>query len=171
MVTPTGVYSLQTYVFKRKHSSNSDTIRYTVQGASKPSGAKSGKEGIMKVYRLERKGIGPFVGRSPMVRTVSKKKYKRTMHVRRQATVKENWAETHYQAVKNKEYMFGAKTKELLKAYFGFTLKPMFAAGYKIKVYEVPDEEVLDMGLEVAFPVKYHKLKTVNRVKQQSRLA
>jgi hypothetical protein len=124
----------------------------------------------MKVYRLEKKGIGPYMGRSQRIMYVSGKKWKRTEHVRNQHPMKKDWTGTHYQAVRNKDYLFGTSSKELLKAYFGYSLAPLFKQGYKIKVYEVPAHEVLDMGQEVAFPVQYHKLKTVKRVKRNTKL-
>lgn len=57
----------------------------------------------------------------------------------------------HAQATHN-GYVFGTKSKELLKAYFSYNLKPYFKDGYRIKTYEVQDDLVLDMGYEVAFP-------------------
>lgn len=67
-----------------------------------------------------------------------------------------------------KKYMYGCKSKEQLRAYFGGNFKLLFKNGYRIKRYSVPDEEVLDMVVEVAFPVKYHKLQTVKKVKEFS---
>lgn len=121
----------------------------------------------MKVYRLERKGVGPFIGRMPRLMTVNQKQLKKINHVRNQVNMPlvSFWVK-HEQAVKHKDHMFGASSKEMLKAYFGYKLKGFFQEGYKIKAYEVPEHEVINMGLEVAFPVKYHKLKSVKRVQK-----
>ena len=74
--------------------------------------------------------------------------------------------EQYIKAHQKKSYMYGCKSKKQLRAYFGTHWKQLFKEGYRIKRYYVPDEEVLDIVLEVAFPVKYHKLQTVNKVKK-----
>lgn len=73
------------------------------------------------------------------------------------------FAKTH----NDKSYIFGCSSKEQLRAYFDGTFKPLFAEGFRIKRYVVPDEEVVNMSTQVAFPVKYHKLKTVKAVKKR----
>lgn len=62
--------------------------------------------------------------------------------------------------------MFGCSSKENLRIYFGGDFKGLFKEGFRIKRYKVPSTEVLDMGVEVAFPVKYHKLQTYKKVKE-----
>lgn len=64
--------------------------------------------------------------------------------------MKDHWSK-HTEAT-NSGYIFGAKSKELLKAYFSYNLKPYFADGYRIKTYDIPDDLVINMGHEVAFP-------------------
>lgn len=121
----------------------------------------------MKVYRLERNGFGPFISSTyyRLPHKASKHKRKRVAHELSQAGEGKNRAHRHWKAVYN-DYLFGAPTKELLKAYFGYDLKRFFALGYKIKVYEVPSNLVIHMGNEVAFPVKYHKFRTVRKLKK-----
>ena len=75
------------------------------------------------------------------------------------------------QSGKRKKYLFGCPSKECLRAYFGGHFKPLFQEGYRVKRYKVPDEEVVKMGIEVAFPVKYHKLgstRKLNKVLRES---
>ena len=123
----------------------------------------------MKIYRLERNGIGPFIGRSGLYLYSTGKKAKKAQHVHnqhRQTRWATEWFNVHKEATRTGQYMFGTKSKLLLKAYFGFNLQPYFKLGYRIRTYEVPDSEVREMGVELAFPVKYHKLKTVKNVKK-----
>lgn len=123
----------------------------------------------MIVYRLEKKGIGPFIGRTCYYQVLNPKKAKRQQHVLNQCRYPKNRYNLHYDATRNGDHMFGTVNKELLKAYFGYNLKPYFKQGYRIKAYNVPDDKVLNMGNEVAFPVKYHKLKNVKKVKLQAK--
>lgn len=124
----------------------------------------------MIIYRLERNGIGPFIGGVKFFETKNPKKRKRTSHV--QSQVKEIkfdfYFNEHCRALKDKNYVFGTKSKEFLKAYFRYNLKLYFKQGYKIKTYNVPDIDVIDLkaGGEVAFHVKHHKFKTVKKLRE-----
>lgn len=125
----------------------------------------------MKVYRLERRGIGPYVGRCGFNRSprrLSRHKAKKIEHISKQLPERTivRKCKRHWAAVQN-NYLFGAPSREALKAYFRYNLQSYFAQGYKIRVYEVPNDRVLHMGDEVAFPVEYHKFKTVKKMKSQ----
>lgn len=129
----------------------------------------------MIVYRFEKKGIGPYVGgvrftsfgrphRKPR-QTKTQVKYKNYFEqqlLSGESDRLKNWRKAH----SKKKYMFGCKSKEQLRAYFGGNFKVLFKNGYRIKRYYVPDDEIIDMQVEVAFPVKYHKLQTVNKIKK-----
>ena len=127
----------------------------------------------MIVYRFERNGIGPFAGpyRGPF-RTDTKSKKTRTIIKAEEIAAREAqmdnssfkaWDYAHSRS----EYLYGCKSKAQLRAYF-HTFKELFRQGYRIKRYVVPDIEVIDMGTQVAFPVRYHKLQTVKKVKELS---
>lgn len=128
----------------------------------------------MIVYRFEKRGIGPYVSRDAIgiLRRSNKTRTHRIYISKRDQLWKQvhnkeyssNWDKAH----NSKKYMFGCASKQHLRAYFGGEFKTLFKSGYRIKRYKVPDEEVLDMGLEVAFPVRYHKLQTVQKVKEKS---
>ena len=121
----------------------------------------------MKVYRLERHGIGPYVGRCGFARSrmyLSKRKRKKLDHAANQTPERKNKSKRHWEAVR-KDYLFGAPSREALKSYFLYNLQGYFAQGYKIRVYDVPNDKVIHMGNEVAFPVEYHKFKTVKKMK------
>lgn len=121
----------------------------------------------MKIYRLERNGIGPFVDYVPRKLATNKKKSKRMNHTFAQVETPKHIMNIHMAAVQNRDHLFGTPSKELLKAYFGYNLAPFFKQGFKIHTYEVPDHEVKHMGIEVAFPVKYHKFKTIKKLEQK----
>lgn len=125
----------------------------------------------MIIYRFERNGLGPYTSSSginlfsqPKTRTSRKylrlrnKFYDKLDPIERQ----KNWGKSHG----NKEYLFGCSSKDQLRAYFGGNFKDLFKQGFRIKRYRVPDDEVLKMGLEVAFPVKYHKLQKVRKIQE-----
>lgn len=120
----------------------------------------------MRVYRLEKRGIGPFVNREARWLIKNAKKQKRASHASYQHKPTNRWLQKHTQAIYDGEYLFGARTKESLKAYFGYNLKHYFKQGYRIKTYEVPRYDVIDMGGEVAFHVKHHKLRTVKKIEK-----
>jgi hypothetical protein len=117
----------------------------------------------MIVYRFEKNGIGPYTGGvglnvSSVHCGVSNKWARRkSEHIRKRIGV--NW-DMRGRAHSDRAYIYGCPTKETLRAYFGFRFKELFASGYRIKKYQVPDELVLNAGIECAFPVKYHKFKT-----------
>lgn len=118
----------------------------------------------MKVYRLERNGIGPFIDYVPRKYTLTKGKERRAKHVFAQVVQPRDASEIHMEAIKEHDHVFGTASKELLKAYFGYNLRDFFKQGFKIKTYEVPEDKVLNMGYEVAFPVTYHKFRTFKRL-------
>lgn len=127
----------------------------------------------MIVYRFERNGLGPFTNpirsRTIFRPTPQTRTQKKSSVILNQALLSSNvdrseaWVKAH----KSKEYMFGCTSKELLRAYFGGQFKEFFRQGYRIKRYKVPDDEVIDMIVEVAFPVKYHKLQTVKAIQKK----
>lgn len=121
----------------------------------------------MIVYRFERDGLGPYVSgvryRYEMRNEKAQKKYqhlyKKSLHLyKHKASVKAHSSE---------EYIFGCSSKEQLRLYFNGNFRPLFKNGFRIKRYHVPDDEVIEMGYEVAFPVKYHKLQTVEKIQKQ----
>lgn len=130
----------------------------------------------MIIYRFEKNGIGPYIGRSNVglgsflrlpAKTKGQKKYKRQFEdLLRKAQLDRN--EQYVRAHKDKRYLYGCTSKEQLRTYFGTCFKELFKQGYRIKRYKVPDEEVIDIVVEVAFPVKYHKLQTVKGIKRRS---
>jgi len=122
----------------------------------------------MIIYRFERNGIGPFVIGSLRYKTKQGTKseaYAERLYNKIKFREPNDW-ETIRKAHSDKKYIFGCSEKEALRAYFGTSFKILFKQGYRIKKYTAPDSEVLMMGIEVAFPVKYHKLKSVGNVKK-----
>jgi hypothetical protein len=137
-----------------------------------------GERFTMIVYRFEKNGIGPYVSRSSQPpngsfyrkkeTTRTEKKYahlfeKSVAKIDSEARMKA-WQEAHG----DRRYMYGCSSKEALRIYFGGNFKPLFKQGFRIKRYKVPDNEIVDMGIEVAFPVKYHKLKSVKKIKEKT---
>jgi hypothetical protein len=131
----------------------------------------------MIVYRFEKNGIGPYVGGMRMsagsfyggiyaTRTGKKysKKFDQLVLSVDSTKRQDGWVKSH----SKKEYLFGCASKETLRTYFRGNFKSLFKEGYRIKRYKVPDEEVIDMGVEVAFPVKYHKFQTIDKLKERS---
>ena len=126
----------------------------------------------MIVYRFERNGIGPYISRANSIysRESKNNKVRKKYHALYNQYIKrfkgnkiqENWQRSH----RYKKYMYGCSSKEQLRTYFGGNFKPLFKEGFRIKRYKVPDEEMIDMGIEVAFPVKYHKLQTVKKIEK-----
>ena len=121
----------------------------------------------MIVYRFERDGLGPYVSgaryRLDTTNQKARKKYehlyRKSLHLyRNSAAIK---------AHSSKEYIFGCSSKEQLRLYFSGNFRPLFRQGFRIKRYHVPNDEVIEMGYEVAFPVKYHKLQTVEKIEKQ----
>lgn len=129
----------------------------------------------MIIYRFERNGIGPYMGRSKVgaglflqrgEKTKAEKKYRRYFQqMMEQGDGLAYRNEQYIKAHKKKSYLYGCKSKQQLRAYFGTNFKQLFKEGYRIKRYNIPDDEVLDITFEVAFPVKYHKLQNVRKVK------
>lgn len=124
----------------------------------------------MIIYRFEKNGIGPYVGNlSLMVNTLTantgnKHATKKAMRIRMEnhtMSYLKQWQEAH----SDKSFLFGCPSKDMLRAYFGYRFKPLFASGYRIKKFDVPDDEVIKLGIEVAFPVQYHKLRTKKRLR------
>ena len=127
----------------------------------------------MIVYRFEKNGIGPYVRRFSIgfgtfhrkdPKNKGSKKYARLFQEKRKVLDKN--MEAYYEVHKDKSYLYGTSSKELLRAYFGGEFKALFKDGYRIKRYRVPDEEVVDLGVEVAFPVKYHKLQSIKGIER-----
>lgn len=135
------------------------------------------RKNTMIVYRFEKKGIGPYVSRTSPPNgsfyrksgtTRTEKKYstlfdQRVLGIDHTERMK-NWVIAH----SDKKYMYGCSSKEMLRTYFGGNFKSYFQQGFRIKRYRVPDEEVINMGIEVAFPVRYHKLRTVSNIQKAS---
>src|SRR5688500_6928666 len=117
----------------------------------------------MIVYRFEKNGIGPYISRSNAYRITQKRtRYRRVKkYIALQAEYDKRRTEEHtnnYSIAHGKaKYMFGCSSKEQLKRYFYGDFKVLFSQGFRIKRYKVPDDKVIDMGGEVAFPVRYHK--------------
>lgn len=125
----------------------------------------------MLIYRLERNGVGPFISGTKFPRQNNTKKIKKSNHIHAQTkpiNFDTFWVE-HRKAIENKNYVFGTKSKELLKAYFIYNLQYFFKQGYRIKTYNVPKHDVIDLGNEVAFHVKHHKHKTARNIQKHSK--
>jgi hypothetical protein len=122
----------------------------------------------MVIYRFERKGIGPFVGPTSnfvfMTRT-NTRTYTKAQAEAMEQLRSEKDSSYDYKSMHSKDRLFGCKSKEQLRMYFG-EYKKLFKDGYRIKRYVVPDEEVISMGGQVSFPVKYHKLQSYNGIKR-----
>jgi len=125
----------------------------------------------MIVYRFERNGIGPYMSRSTAYRITkermkyrSVKKYTSLQKVQRQT---EEHAKNYWKVHKEDQYIYGCTSKEQLRVYFFGDFKILFKQGFRIKRYNVPDSEVVDMGTQVAFPVRYHKLRTIKNIKKR----
>lgn len=129
----------------------------------------------MIVYRFEKDGIGPYVRgftlgfgtfhrRNPTSK--SSRKYARIFEERIKV-LHANY-DKYIKVHQDKSYLYGTNSKETLRAYFGGEFKALFKDGYRIKRYRVPDHEVVDLGVEVAFPVKYHKLQSVKKIKEKT---
>lgn len=126
----------------------------------------------MIVYRFERFGIGPYISRSPAYRITrdrmkyrSVKKYTALQNNMKRPT--EEQVENYWKVHKDKQYIYGCTSKEQLRLYFYGDFKVLFKQGFRIKRYNVPDQEVISLGHEVAFPVRYHKLQTVTNVRKR----
>lgn len=127
----------------------------------------------MIVYRFERNGIGPYTGlplNSSFFRSRTKtrthKKHRSLLH-KELSNIDSSWYRGNWQeAHRNKSYIFGCPSKYHLRLYFAGDFKPLFQQGFRIKRYKVPDAEIVHMGIEVAFPVRYHKLQTVSGVRK-----
>ncbi len=129
----------------------------------------------MIVYRFEKDGIGPYVRRFALgfgtfhrrdPNSKGSKKYARLFN-QRMKILNANM-DTYYKVHSDKSYLYGTSSKELLRAYFGGEFKRLFKDGYRIKRYKVPDDQVVDLGVEVAFPVRYHKLQTIRKIKEKT---
>ncbi len=129
----------------------------------------------MIVYRFEKNGIGPYVSRTQppngsFYRKVSKTRTERKYNAKFQEKMKEVDTEDRerkwYKSHSDMSYMYGCSSKEALRIYFGGNFKPLFKQGFRIKRYNVPDDQVIDMQIEVAFPVRYHKFQTLRRVRE-----
>lgn len=132
----------------------------------------------MIVYRFERNGIGPYVGgtsanggffatpsRDTRTQKVYQEKLAEKLRERSSDDRHKNWSAAH----RRKDVLYGCVSKEMLRAYFRGNFKPLFRDGYRIKRYKVPDDEIINMGIEVAFPVKYHKMQTLGGIKNRRR--
>lgn len=80
----------------------------------------------MKVYRLERNGLGPFTQytttRSPFSITCEDVKYKKG---------------------DNKNcFLYGSDCPEKLKEYFGYAYAELLEDGFAVKVYDVPKRRI-----------------------------
>lgn len=117
----------------------------------------------MIVYRFEKNGIGPYIGGSSRRDAVNKKAIKKAERDLKALPVYyRQWEKAH----SDKTMLFGCPSKRILRIYFGYRFKYLFANGYRIRKYNVPDTEVINIGNECAFPVRYHKLRTMRRLKQ-----
>lgn len=129
----------------------------------------------MIVYRFERNGIGPYITyyvTGKILRANNGQKSINKMNALRhvyEMSKTDEQVENFKKAHSDDQYMFGCGSKDALRAYFGTSFKALFAEGYRIKKYTVPYDEVLDMGIEVAFPVKYHKLRSKHILKRRVR--
>lgn len=126
----------------------------------------------MIVYRFEKDGIGPYRRGLICFRKLDKPTRSEIVYSRLRnenlsliddLLYKKAWDKAH----DKEKYIFGCSSKEKLRIYFRGDFKSLFANGYRVKRYKVPDDEVVDMGMEVAFPVRYHKLQTVRKVKEK----
>lgn len=129
----------------------------------------------MIVYRFERNGIGPYVSRTQPAngsfyrkqgKTRTEKKYGALFQERLRQIDSIKRTNNYQRAHQSKEYMYGCKSKEDLRLYFGGDFKSLFSQGFRIKRYRVPDDEIIDIEIEVAFPVKYHKLQKLSKVQK-----
>lgn len=121
----------------------------------------------MIVYRFERQGLGPYMGGLKAASfKAGLKDPRRAKIVKHKVSQVKIDMSHHWDAVKNQDHIFGCPSKEMLRVYFGYRFKHMFCEGYRIRTYNVPDNEVLLMGVECAFPVKYHKFKTKKRLQK-----
>lgn len=129
----------------------------------------------MIVYRFEKDGIGPYVRHFTMGfgtfhrKEPTKKGSKKWARIfeERMKVLNANF-DAYGKVHQDKRYLYGTSSKELLRAYFGGEFKALFKAGYRIKRYRVPDHEVVDLGVEVAFPVRYHKLQSLRKIKEKT---
>lgn len=120
----------------------------------------------MIVYRFEKNGIGPYINNSGVIISIlsagkttrSEKKYQKLSSG--YSLNHENYLKAH----KSSQYIYGCSSKEQLRVYFNGKFKDLFKHGFRIKRYKVPDKDVIDIGNQVAFPVKYHKLQSVNGI-------
>lgn len=128
----------------------------------------------MIIYRFEKNGIGPYMRRFTLgfgtfhrkkPSSKASKKYERLFKER--LTAFNNARSEYIRVHQSNKYLYGTSSKELLRAYFGGEFKMLFKDGYRIKRYNVPDSEVVDLGVEVAFPVKYHKLQSVKGIRKK----
>jgi hypothetical protein len=131
----------------------------------------------MIVYRFEKNGIGPYVSGTRMMvgsfycneaKTRTQKKYANAFTQKVSQIDPEKRMSRWGKAHSDRKYLYGCSSKEMLRTYFRGNFKPLFKHGYRIKRYKVPDEEVIDMGIEVAFPVKYHKLQTMKALNKRT---
>lgn len=128
----------------------------------------------MIVYRFEKDGIGPYA--NPWgAGTLSKRKENTKSEVYFTRIFKElvvQRVEEHKYREFTKDlrvadYVFGCPSKKALRGYFGTSFKYLFKKGFRIKRYNVPDEEVVHMGIEVMFPAKYHKFQRPRVIKKK----
>ncbi len=127
----------------------------------------------MIVYRFEKNGIGPYISRSNAYRiTRERMKYRsvqKYMRLQKDQKRSQENIDNYYKVHKSKEYMYGCITKEQLRLYFYGDFKILFKQGFRIKRYNVPDNHIVDLGTEVAFPVRYHKLQSVGGIERKTR--
>ena len=128
----------------------------------------------MVIYRFERNGIGPFVGPTSnfnfLKRTTTRSYKKAEALALEQLRAEKDLAIASYQDSHKKDRLFGCKSKEQLRMYFG-SYKQLFKDGYRIKKYVVPDEEVISLCGQVSFPVKYHKLQSFRGIQRAKKKA
>jgi hypothetical protein len=125
----------------------------------------------MIIYRFEKNGLGPYINRSTTLlrdnrKTRTSRKYNALLEQKMKSIDSEARFKNYMKAHEDKRYMYGCKSKEDLRMYFSGDFKSLFAQGFRIKRYKVPDEEVIDMAIEVAFPVRYHKLQKVSKIQK-----
>lgn len=117
----------------------------------------------MIVYRFEKDGFGPYIGgvglkvTTMQVAEPNVKAKKKALRIRNELGIDyEKWHKAH----QDRTMLFGCPSKEALRAYFAYRFKPLFREGYRIRLYDIPDAEVINIGYECAFPIKFSRFRT-----------
>ena len=128
----------------------------------------------MIVYRFEKQGIGPYINPAGWGALNKRRENSRSQKVCNRyakeilkSPIEPDRYDSYTESIKIEDYLFGCQSKKALRAYFGTGFKFLFKRGFRIKRYAVPDREVIHMGNQVAFPVKYHKLQRVGAIRKR----